>query len=261
MADNEPIDDLIAGRMRARYSTVSPSPAVLESLWPSLRRARRRRRAGQAMSGVFAVSAVVFGLIVALPQSSDQPVSVDTAGQPEDDGGGSADRARSEGTVHDVDKALVSPSSTSEPNTEDGPASEADVESATTAPQPTTIAPNTNAPITQESSTTAPTTTVSSAPTTAPSTTTAAPTTTNAPTTTEASVSPGTIESECGVMVVELVGSGIGLVSVDPIAGAEVDVKKSGPEEIEVRLDAGSVHCELNAENRNGQIWSEVELD
>lgn len=215
------------------------------------------------MSGVLAVSAVVFGLIVALPELSDRPVSVGTAGQPEDGGGSSNDGARSPDIADDVDKALVSPSSTSEPITENRPVSEPDVEGATTAPRVTTIAPNPTTPTTQESSTTAPTTTVSSAPTTAPSTTIATPTTTNAPapTTTEASVSPQTIESECGVMVVELVGSGIGLVSVDPIAGAEVDVKNSGPDEIEVRLDAGSVHCELNAENRNGQIWSEVEID
>jgi hypothetical protein len=61
---------------------------------------------------------------------------------------------------------------------------------------------------------------------------------------------------------VEIVGSGIGLVSTDPDPGFEVEVKDSGPDQIEVGFEGDEVpHCEVTAENRNGQIWSSVDED
>jgi hypothetical protein len=56
------------------------------------------------------------------------------------------------------------------------------------------------------------------------------------------------------------VGSGIGLISTDPNPGFEADVKNSGPVQIEVSFEGeGSPHCEVIVENRNGQIWSDVD--
>ncbi len=261
----DPVDDLIRDRMRDSYRLDHTSDVVLEGLRPRMARARTRRKALQASAGAVGAGALLLGGLMIASQLADDSSELHLAGGVEV--GSDIEDSNS--------KALSSPSSTDElgrlvENPEDNSAlapTTSDPQDATATEPPTTIdseesgtttSPNTTVePATSvEGATTGPATTVEPSTTAAP-TTTVEPSTTAAPTTTEAPSST-TINTACGSLEVELVGSGIELVSTEEHNGVDVEVSNSGPEKVEVSFEGGGSHCEVIAENRNGEVWSDV---
>lgn len=267
---SDPIDDLIRDKMRDSFPLAqdgSSAANTLAALQPKMQRARSVRRATQASVAMIGASALVVGLLAILPQFGDAESEVNLAGSTSstvaDDPTGSKALASPASTdplgrsIEEPSNTTIEPSATAEPRTTAEPATDA---------QSTVVEPTTTAePATTVEATSAPSTTAEPATTTAAPSTTAATSTTAAPTTTESSTTTepetDTISSSCGSIEVALVGSGIALVSTDPNSGFSVDVKDGGPSEIEVRFDGSGSDCEINTENRGGQLWSAVDND
>ena len=225
----DPIDDLIRDQMRDSFPLGQGTPAAtstLDALGPQMTRARSRHRARQTSVALVGASVLIVGLFTIVPKFGESDSELNLAGP-----------TTSTLDTDALGRSLEDPSSTGvEPTT-------------TAAPTPTSTPTTTAGP------------TTTAAPTaTAPPTTTLEPTTTDAPTTTtepDANV----ITTSCGTLEIELVGSGIALVSTNPNSGFAVDVKEDGPSKIEVSFESEGLHCEVRAENRDGQLWSEVDND
>ena len=95
--------------------------------------------------------------------------------------------------------------------------------------------------------------------TTEPETTTSEAITTTASSTTTSVQASEIVETPCGTLEVEIVGSGIGLIATNPNPGMSVDVKNAGPERLEVSFEGEEQHCEVIVENRDGEVWTEVD--
>ena len=131
----------------------------------------------------------------------------------------------------------------------------------------TTAAP-TDEPVDPKDGTTAtitepaPPTTVGGQPTSTPSstspptTTVIGATTTTPPTTIDPSNQ--IVDSDCGSIVVAYNGTAIMLIDIDADDGFEIDEKKAGPDEVEVSFENEEAHCEITAEVRDGQLWTDI---
>lgn len=254
---SDPIDDRIRDRMRDSYPLDHGSSSVLDELRPQMTRARSRRKAVQASVGAAGLGALLIGALLLAPRlSQGDPSELELAGPTEssvaDDDGGP------ESTTSELGRTVEEPASSV-------------VEDTTSLAPVTSAEPPTTTPSSAADPTTAtPSTTIESSSTSDGVTTTAAsPSTTEAETTTTTSESSSstnasqvsTVTTACGTLRVELVGSGIELVSTAPTGGVSVDVKDSGPETVEVRFRSDDRDCEVHAENRGGQLWTDIEND
>ena len=67
--------------------------------------------------------------------------------------------------------------------------------------------------------------------------------------------------TQCGFVTIDITNTEITLISVDPFEGFERDVKNSGPETVEVSFESSRDHCELKAEIRDGELWTDIDDD
>jgi len=222
-------------------------------------RARTRRRRAQAALSVVGAGAIVLGGLLLVGQIGDTATELDVAGLPDD----SKVLDQSEVAADGEGQAQAAPPSTTDV---DGPVEEASEsqQSAPTVIQSTTVAPGIAvAPRTSGSDSTATTSevvTTDQRDTTEPETTMSETTTTTTASSTTTSVQASEIvETPCGTLEVELAGSGIGLIATNPNPGMSFDVKNAGPEQLEVSFERERQHCEVIVENRDGEVWSEVE--
>lgn len=231
----DPVDDLIRNQMRDAFPQENEPSTILDELRPRMVRARRQRRALQTTAGIATLGAVLIGVLLVLPTIGGAPSELEVAGP---DGSSTI-------VQPDDAKAAESPATTSLPGStiEDSSQDGTDVAPSTPSQAPTTTQATTSSQATMTTQVT----------TTTQATTTSAPTTSSPP-------PPGLVVTPCGSLVAEIVGSGIGLVSTDPNPGFDVDVKSPGPTQIEVSFeDEADSHCEVIVENRDGQIWSDVD--
>ena len=70
-----------------------------------------------------------------------------------------------------------------------------------------------------------------------------------------------TIDSPCGTVVVRVVGTDVEFVEALPQTQFDVDVKKRGPEKVEVSFEGSGGHCEIKAEWRDGELQADVESE
>jgi hypothetical protein len=148
-------------------------------------------------------------------------------------------------------------------NQPDAPVSTTDDETlptiATTPRRDTTSAPDKSTP-TAPAPPSAPATVPSPTTTTpAPTSTEATPTTTVVATTTVPESGERVITSSCGTVAVAYEGTTVTLVETQPASGFGVDVKNSGPEEVEVGFAGGDIECQIKAEMEAGQLVVDVE--
>jgi hypothetical protein len=249
---NDSGDDLVRDRLRNSIPLRAESASALDELRPRMVRARTRRRRAQAVASVVGAGAIVLGGLLLAGRIGDTATELDVAGLP--DG--------SKAVVDGEDQTPVAPPSTTDV---DGPVEEAsesqqpaptEIESTTVAPA-ITVAPTTSG--SKSTATTSEVVTTDQPNTTEPETTTSQATTTTAPSTTTSVQASEIVETPCGTLEVEIVGSGIGLIATNPNPGMSVDVKNAGPEQLEVSFEGEGQHCEVIVENRDGEVWSEVD--
>jgi hypothetical protein len=251
-------DDLVRDRLRESIPLRAESASALDELRPRMVRARTRRRQAQAALSVVGAGAIVFGGLLLVGQIGDTATELDVAGLPDDskvldqseaaaDGEGQAPAAPPSTT--DVDRPVEESSESQQP-------APTVIESTTVAPA-ITVAPTTSG--SDSTATTSEVVTTDRPSTTEPETTTSETTTTTASSTTTSVQTSETVETPCGTLEVELAGSGIGLIATNPNPGMSVDVKNAGLEQLEVSFERVGQHCEVIVENRNGEVWSEVE--
>lgn len=256
MAD--PFDDRLRCELQQAVGSSADAHSVLGNLTPSMRRARRRHVRHQAMAattGLLAIAAVVAGVGTYSP-NHDRTTVVAAA-------------PTGEANAHDESPTLSATANvvTSAPTTASTVDSSAAVTSSSTTSWPTTApgpAPTTSAPTSpaeSTSSTSGPSVSTSIPPTSDISSSTTEPTATTGGPTTGVPSNEQTVESVCGSMVVLIDAANISLVDTQPDPGFGTDIKSAGPEQVEVSFEGSEGHCELKAEVRNGQLWSDVDDD
>lgn len=272
-------DEIVRSRMRPHPGTTVHAAAALEPLKPGMRRARRHRHlaigtatiATVALSGagVLALSAtlrspdtvqtVTLDDDVTLPRPDDDigtdtstPASIpdDDLGTPGDDNGNDNNNDNDNDDNDDGETATAPtvPSTVSSGDTAPSATSPPDdtaTAAATTAPAPATTTTPDDVP---------PTTAATATPPTNPP-----PPTTAPPTTAPRGPEQRTIQSDCGTVTVTHEGNTVTLDSTQPDAGFAVDIKHSGPDEIEVAFDDGDRKCQIHAHPSGGELDVEVE--
>ena len=270
-------DEIVRSRMRPHPGTTVHAAAALEPLKPGMRRARRHRHlaigtatiATVALSGagVLALSAtlrspdtvqtVTLDDDVTLPRPDDDigtdtstPASIpdDDLGTPGDDNGNDNNNDDDDNDDGETATAPTVPSTVSSGDTAPSATSPPDdtaTAAATTAPAPATTTTPDDVP---------PTTAATATPPTNPP-----PPTTAPPTTAPRGPEQRTIQSDCGTVTVTHEGNTVTLDSTQPDAGFAVDIKHSGPDEIEVAFDDGDRKCQIHAHPSGGELDVEVE--
>lgn len=233
------LDDTIRDQLRDTFPLHDSPSAVLGTLQPRLRRARARRRVAQIAPAI-ALTALVSVGVLTMVGGGDKPSELDV------------------GVAPDVDLTL--PSTTPLPDDGTTTSSEPSQVGATDSSQPRASTTTTGgSSATTSSSPSSPTTVRSTTTTATVEATSSTVSSTGAPTpTTEVDPDPGTIETVCGVVEVELVGSGIRLVRTRPNRGFEVELKSDEPDIVEVSFENDEQHCEVMAKNLDGEIWRNV---
>lgn len=231
---------------------------VLVELQPRFTRAKRVRRVqlvGLA-AGPLAVVAAALVMLPGLASSNDGQATV--AGQPDattvseqDDeqratievtGTTELGQSGSTSSTPGTDQQPEDGGPTTGPVSDDRPAAEEDPGPATSSPETTVGSSTPSTPSTA---------TPSDSPTSVSTTT---PTVSTNSLVTSTSV-PGSVlvDSDCGAIVVVVVGSSVELVDTFPLPGYGVDVKSAGPE-VEVSFEGRSGHCELSAEYERDRL-------
>lgn len=244
---SDQFDDQVRAEMQARLDREGPpaggASATLDELMPRMVSSRHRRRmaVGAAMTSVaVVVTAGAAALTGSLGGEDRQAVLVNPA---------------SGSTV-----TSDSPSASQSPTTTDdrlggSPATDTSLPSGgatSTSVQPgvttTTLddSPDPSSPITTipgDAST---------------STTTPGQTSTTMPDGPPAEPRQEVLSSDCGTITVDVGGYDVRLLDTDPNPGMGVEIRKSGPDRVEVRFENDSRRCEIRAEVRNGDLWTEV---
>ena len=239
---SDPFDDHLRSGLGS--SPGANADAVLSGLRPSLRRARRVQQVKSGVAGV-ALVAVSVGALLTVGNGRGEVQETIVAVAPEqDDAVASPTTDSSEPSVSFVESTRSADAEV--PTTDASSTSSAGSSVATTAP---------SEPVSPSSTSTSPTST-------SPSTTegSSSMSSTEATSTTVAA-GERTLESPCGSIVVSIDGDDIALLDVFPDAGFGVDEKDDGPETVEVSFEGPDGHCEVEAEVRDGALWSETSTE
>ena len=234
---SDDFDDHLRSRLFDAVGPSADADSVLDDLRPALTRARRAAWLRTGAAGLVLVLGTSGAAAAVLTTVDDGPESVVVATAPAMTTG-SITSPMSEPTTTTAETSVMS---SPPPSTATSSASTV----GTTSSRPTETTHD--ADPTTTSNTADPTTTTSSA-SSAPS----EPTTTERPST-------SSIESVCGSIVVSVVGEVIELVRSLADDGYEIDEKSSGPESVEVSFESSTNHCEIKAEVRDGELWTDVD--
>jgi cytoskeletal protein RodZ len=228
-------DDKLRERLQQSFPATATSRNALNELGPALGSARRRHTLVTGVLSLVALGVMgvgALGLIAAMQDDSTPDVVVG---------------APSPGDVSEVSTTAAPSDVPVDPtvNLKDGTTATITAPAPTSTPPTTTDAQPTSAPSsTSPPTTTQPTTTVLGAATTTPPTT----------------VDPRnqSVDSDCGSIMVTVNGTAIVLIDVNADVGFEIDEKNAGPEKIEVSFENEEAHCEITAEVRDGQLWTDI---
>ena len=238
---SDPFDDHIRAKLGHSMNSRAGADAALNRMAPSLRRARRVAQVRTGVTGLAvvlactgAIAAVVVGardpeqsIVVATPSPESATTSVNTTVEAE--------------TSSSVDTSSV--------DSTDAPAASNDqAESTDTAG----TAPTSSLPTTA---------TTGAAATTVTSLTTGSSATSSSSTTSTTAAETSVVESVCGSIEVAIDGQNITLIASVAAAGFETDEKSHGPEKVEVSFEGPDSHCEIEAEVRDGVLWSDVDTE
>ena len=275
---SDEFDEVVRSRIRAGNDSPEPAHAVLQSLQPRMRRARRRHRVMvAAVSGgsvvLVGVGATALAFAFRSPDadwtvrssdslpavSDDGDAPIGTSGVVDDDTSGDdtsgddpvgADDRESTTTTPDVGITITDGNHGAEPPSVQPGGDGSTAPIPTTPPQwatpssPRASTPDTTAPPTGTQPTPPPTTPTTSTP----------PTTTTAPTTTEPTSGEQVIGSDCGSITVAYDATTVTLLDTQPNPGFAVDVKSDGTDEVEVGFADADLECEIHARMASGRL-------
>lgn len=249
---SDSFDDRLRSQMSRAVPHAPDAHATLGSITPALTRARRVSQLKAGLTGV-AMLLVSTGVAAALTNLPDEQVTVIATA---DD----TEATTSTTTAPTFDQATTSSiaSHSDQPTTSTPEAADAD--------QPTSTESSPTVDSTTEPS---PTTTASAAPSSSSTSSTSTPGSTSSSTTSPSSTTssiyssanPTLIVSDCGSIEVDLDDDDITLVETSPHPGYETDSKSTGPEKVEVSFEGPGGHCEIEAEVRNSELWTDISTE
>ncbi|MDH3294248.1 MAG: hypothetical protein OER95_07990 [Acidimicrobiia bacterium] len=240
--DDELVDELLRQEFARSFAGGERSHMVLNGLGPSIRRARRVHRAKQVVLGAAAGVALLSGLSVVNRLAVFEESELTVAGETKQE---AVKVDVEEGEHRELTVTLTTVESTtrpSDPAGDDGQAAERDEGMVpTTGPSSEPVSSGRDSTSTSQPS--------------SASTTASAPTSTTSLVST--SIGPDgttTLISRCGSLVVKPTGDRVELIEILPDPGVGVDIKESGPTEIEVGMEGNGRHCELKVRAHDGRI-------
>ncbi len=241
----ESFDDRLRDRINTAVPNAADAHSTLLGLAPSLRSARRTRRLRTGLAGAAAVVMTTGAAAAFVDDAPDGGTTIVAVSPSPITQAPTTDPPSTTSATDPMRDTTSSPPRVDDDL--DGTTALANTEIATA----TTVEHGSSVPV---ASTTAPGTITTTStpppdPTTIPSSTTTAPS------------GRSTIGSPCGSVVVFTDGDRITLVESRPNVGYETDEKDDGPESIEVSFEGPSGHCEIRAEVRDGQIWTDVDAE